>query len=175
MYQPLRDLLAYTAETGCLSVIADRVKPITSLIIQNFYHPFSSHQESPMNITPYNLVSLIPRSDSDPKTAFIQCVRHSKFGSIFGLILPDITPYITTYCNLVPHYINAKLKDVGAQDLLPRVLAPDTITEVPQYEFNMESINVYPKNVKISSQEKDPKGITGLKSIKNTFKVINIQ
>ena len=127
LYQYLRSFSAYTAETGRISVISDRVDTITSLIPQHLHQPLSAHQYYPLHITPYNLVSRMPRSASDPKPAFIQCGRHSNFWVIFGLSLPDLTPYSTAYCNIVSHYINAKLTEMGAQDLLYRVLTPDVI------------------------------------------------
>ena len=105
-YQPLISFLAYTSDTGRISLIEDRFDPITSLIPEHFHQHLFSHQDSSLHITPYNLVSRIPRPDSDSKPAFIQCGRHSKFGSIFGLSLRDPPPYSKTYCNNVPHYIN---------------------------------------------------------------------
>ena len=129
--QPLRYLLAYTSDMGRISVIAYRVDPNTSPIPQHFHHTLSYNQESPLNITPYNLVSRMPSSASDSKPAFIQCGIHSKFGAIFGLVLPNLAPYSMAYCKLVPHYMNAQLREMVAQDLLPRLLTPDAITEAP--------------------------------------------
>ena len=79
----------------------------------------------------------MPSSSSDSKPAFIQFGRHSKFGAIFGLSLSYLIPYSAAYYNLVTHYINAKYTEMGAQDLFPRFLTPDAITEVSQYQFNM--------------------------------------
>ena len=128
-YQPLRSLSDHYSNTGRISVILDMLKPITLLITQHFHHTLSAHQYSPLDITPYKLIYRSPRSASNSKPAFIQCGRHSGFGAIFGLSPPDLTPYITTYCNLVPHYINSKLTEIGAQDLLSIVPTTKAITE----------------------------------------------
>ena len=52
---------------------------------------------------------------------------------------------------------------MGAQDLLFRVLTPDTITKVSQYKFNIEYLIVSPKHVKLPSQNE--KKNAGLKEI----------
>ena len=175
VYQPLKAFLAYTADMSHISVIYDRDEPITSLITQHFQKPISFHQDYPLHITSYNLVYIIPRSASYSKSVWIQCERLSKFGTIFGHSLPDLTPYITTYWNIVPNYINAKLTDMGAQHILFIVLTTNTITEFSKYKFNMASLTVSRKHVKLPSQKDDLKIIAGLKEIEKIFKVDNIQ
>ena len=64
-YIPLRDFSAYTADTGLISAIAKRFKPLTSLITQHFHQPLSAHQDSILHITSYTLVFRIPKSTSD--------------------------------------------------------------------------------------------------------------
>ena len=114
-------------------------------------------------------------SAPESKPAFIQCGIHSNFGAIFGIRLPDLTPYRTAYCNIVPHYINEKLTQMGAQYILPRVLTPNATTEVSQNKLITESLNASPKYVKLPPQEKDIKGIAGFKAIENIFRFVNIQ
>ena len=56
---------------------------------------------------------------------------------------------------------------MGAQYLLSRFLTPNKITEVSQYNFNMKSLTVSPKNIRLTSQKQDLKVISGLKAIEN--------
>ena len=65
---------------------------------------------------------------------------------------------------------------MGAHDIIPRALALDSTEEVYQNIFNMPSLNIYLKHVKLPSwEEEDLRGITGLEEIENSFKVFNIQ
>ena len=147
------------ANSGHIPVILDRVDTIPSLIPKNLHIPLSIHQDSPLHISPYNLVSDMPRSATKPKPASIKCGRHSKFGTLFGLSLPDLIPYHTTYCKLVPHYIHTKLLYMGEQYLIPRVLTSNAIMEVSQYEFDVSLLTVSPKHVRLTSPEEDIRSI----------------
>ena len=64
---------------------------------------------------------------------------------------------------------------MGAQHILFIVLTTNTITEFSKYKFNMASLTVSRKHVKLPSQKDDLKGIAGLKAIEKIFKVDNIQ
>ena len=65
VYKPLRAFYAYIADSGRISVIADIFGTIIYLISQYFHQPLSSHQESPLHISSYILVSRIPRPATD--------------------------------------------------------------------------------------------------------------
>ena len=78
------------------------------------------------------MVACIPRFTKDPKTEFIQCGRHAKSGAILWISLPDLTPCITVYYILVPHFIKDKIVEIGTEDLNPIILTEDTITETSQ-------------------------------------------
>ena len=45
---------------------------------------------------------------------------------------------------------------------MPRVLTADAISEVSQYDFDMEKMTVFPKHFKLPSNEKKSKGIIGI-------------
>ena len=47
--------------------------------------------------------------------------------------------------------------------------------EVSRYDFDMSSLIVTPKHVKLSYQEEELRCIAGLKDIEKPFKVVNIQ
>ena len=64
---------------------------------------------------------------------------------------------------------------MGAQDLIHRVLTTHAIMEVSRYDFDMSSLIVTPKHVKLSYQEEELRCIAGLKDIEKPFKVVNIQ
>ena len=121
-YQTHRALSSYITKSGRILVIFNMVEPTSSLTPDHFHQPLYTHQYPTLNITPLNLISRIPRRGSDSKPAFIQCGWHAKFGAIFGLSLPEITPYSTTYRNLVPHYLNIKMVEMGAEELITRIL-----------------------------------------------------
>ena len=50
----------------------------------------------------------------------------------------------------------------------------DEISEVTQYYFNTEELTVIPKHVKLLRNKEDLTGISGLKTIPNPFKKMNI-
>ena len=56
---------------------------------------------------------------------------------------------------------------MGGEYLITRVLTYNFISEVSQYEFDMENITVYPKHVTISNNKYECRGIAGLKYIDN--------
>ena len=55
-----------------------------------------------------------------------------------------------------------------------QVLTSDTISQVSQYEFNMEKLTVSPKHVKLPRSEEYCRGIAGIDTIANPFKAVNI-
>ena len=65
------------------------------------------------------------RSSSNKQPAFLKCGRHTKFGTIFALILLDPAINCSDFCNRVHHFIYAKLAKTGAEDLVPRVPTAD--------------------------------------------------
>ena len=77
-------------------------------------------------------------------------------GKIFGLTLPDLNPHISNFCNLNSHYLYVKIIDLGSEDLAPRVLTADSISEVSQHDFNMNNLTCTPKHVKIPKTTKTP-------------------
>ena len=96
------------------------------------------------------------------------------FCVIFGLSLPELTPYPTAYIKLVPQYLNSKMVEIGAEYLISRILTAEVISEVTQYNFDIPYLMVIPHPVKPPYQEDNLEGISGLKSIYNSFKVVNI-
>ena len=50
----------------------------------------------------------------------------------------------------------------------------DATSELFQYDFNTEYLTVNPKHVKLPCNEEDLTGISGLKTIPNPFKMMNI-
>ena len=76
-------------------------------------------------------------SQLDPLTESLQYGKHTQLGIIFGLILHDFLLICKKYCSLVPHYINSKITELGAEDLIMKILTSDAISEVIQYNFDM--------------------------------------
>ena len=113
-------------------VIADRVKLISSRTPYHFHQHTIYPPGPPLHITPFNLISRMSRSGSYSKPTFIQCGWDAKFVAIFGLSLPDLTPYSTAYRKLVRKYLNAKMAGMGAEDLIPRIIMTEAISEVTQ-------------------------------------------
>ena len=72
---------------------------------------------SALRIYPFNIVAKIPRKYYDNQTAFLEYRRHTKFGTIFGLILLEISTNCSEFCNHVPHFLYNKLVELGTQDL----------------------------------------------------------
>ena len=103
------------------------------------------YQKYLLHISPYTLVVNISRFASDTQPAFIQCEKYARFGSIFGLSLPDISFNCKSFPNLIPHYLNTKLTEMGADNIILRVFTSDFISEVSQYDFDMDKLLGTPK------------------------------
>ena len=110
-------------------------------------------KESPLHISPFNIVEKMPRLSSKKLPSFLQYGRHTKFGTIFGLSLPDLSSNCSGFCNCVPHHLYANSTDLGAEELATRVLTEDVISEVCQYYFNTKELTVNPKYVKLPCNE----------------------
>ena len=104
---------------------------------------------SPLYTSPFNMVYKIPILDSDHQPSFLQCVRHSIFFFIFGLVLPVLGINFPKLYNIFPHYIHAKLIKLGSDNFSFRLLASGAISKFSQYGFNMEYLTVSPKHVKL--------------------------
>ena len=72
---------------------------------------------------------------------------------------------------MAPHYIISFLTDLGAEDLISRLLVKYATSEVIQYKFFMKELKVRPKHVTLPNIENGSKGIAGLESNKKPFKV----
>ena len=58
-----------------------------------------------------------------------------------------------------------------AEDLVSQFLTQDYISEVSQYDFNMEYITVLPKHIKLPKNGYGCREILGLYIIANPFKI----
>ena len=63
------------------------------------------------------------------------------------------------------------MTDLGARNPASRILTADSLSEVSQYKFYMEKMTVYHKHVTLKNNKNEGKGISGMKSIDNPFKV----
>ena len=115
----------------------------------------------------------ISRSASNHQPYFLQYGRHSKFGSTFGINPSYLSTNFSNYYYLVYNYIHAKLTKLGPENLSYLVFTSDAISEVSQHEFNMEELTVSPKQVKLPRNKDNFKGITGIKTTDNPFKVVD--
>ena len=75
---------------------------------------------------------------------------------------------------MTSHYLYANLLEVGGEDLAPRVLTNDFISEVSQYNFDMNNLTVTSKYAKLPKNDKDSCGTEGLENISNRFKLVII-
>ena len=116
-YHPHMDFFVYLADKRRISAIYKRSEAIGFLIPEHFHLPLYMEKESSLHTYPFNIVAKIPRSASDKQPSFLQCRRHTKLASIFGLSLPDLSTNCSNLFNLVPHYLNTKLIELGEEDL----------------------------------------------------------
>ena len=129
------------------------------------------YPDSPLFIYSYNIISKIPRSHLDPLPEFFQCGKQSKLGSIYEISLTKLSLHCANYFRKVPHYQNEILTNLRGEYIVSRVLIEDTISKFSQYGSNMEKLMVYPKHSTLSNNANKSKGILGLDSIENPFKV----
>ena len=140
MYQLHWAFLAYLADYGRMSILAETATIIDSVIPEHFYKPIGQDITSPLYIAPYTLVAQMPRSGYNSLPAFMRCGKNQKWGTIFGLCLPYLAVECPNYCNRVPHYLNTKLIDMGMEDLIHRILTSEAISEVTLYDFNLQTM-----------------------------------
>ena len=94
-HQELSDYLTYS---GIISVFAETPTPIDSVIIEHFHLPLSTDQTFPLQISPYNLIANMRRSQIDPLPAFLQCEKYPKFGTALGLRLTNLSSNCKNLC-----------------------------------------------------------------------------
>lgn len=102
-YQPHIVFSAYLSYSGRISVISERAAAIEYLIPEHFHLTLSMDKYLPLHISPFNVVAKMPRSSSVKQPTFLQCGRHTKFGSIIELRLPDLSTNFSYFCNIFPH------------------------------------------------------------------------
>ena len=73
VYQPHQTFLAYLYNSVRMSIIPETEKIIDSVIPKIFYKLISQYITSPLYITPYTLISQMPRSGFNSLLAFLQC------------------------------------------------------------------------------------------------------
>ena len=164
----------YLEDLGKISVIPERVEAIESLIPEHFHLPLSMDKESYIHIYTFNIVVKMPRAPTDNIPTFLQCGQHTKFGTIFGLSLPDLSVNCSDFCNRVPYFLYFKLTGLGEEYLASRFLTVDAISKVTQYDLYTENLTVTPKNVILTSNEEYLTCIVGLEKISNPFKKVYI-
>ena len=146
-YHPHMDFFVYLADKRRISVIYKRSEAIGFLIPEHFHIPLSMDKYYSLHIFFFNIVAKIPLSASNKQPDFLQCRRHTKFRSIFRLILPDLSTNCSNFCNIVPQYLYANLILPREVNLATRVLMTGEISEVSPYDFNTKYISVTPKHV----------------------------
>ena len=139
VYQLHSAFYAYLSDMVIMSVILDTVSTIDSVIPDHFHHPICMDPDSPLFISPYNIISIITISHIYPLPSFLQCCKHSKRGSFYALILPELSHNCANFCSKAQHYLNAILTNLGGVDLVSRFLSADTIYELSQYYFDMKN------------------------------------
>ena len=132
------------------------------------------YHKSLLYISSFNLMDKIPKSAPDSQPAFTQCGIHSKFGSILGLSLTYISSNCTSFCNLDPSYLHEKLLEMGSENIIYWLLTSDAISEVCQYDFDMDKFSVTSNPVNFLKYD-DCRGIAGLEVISNALKAVNIK
>ena len=70
-----------------------------------------------------------------------------------------------------PTWPKCNLTKLGCENLVSRVLSAGAISEVSQYDFDTKKMMVVPKHIKLPKSDNESKGILGLDSILNPFKV----
>ena len=109
VYTPHRSFSEYLEYPGRISVIGEIAEEIEYLIPEHFHLLLSMDKDSSIHIYSFNMVAKNLRTPTDHLPAFLQCVRHTKFGTIFGLSLPDLSVNYFDSCNRVLHFLYDKL------------------------------------------------------------------
>ena len=131
------------------------------MITERFHSLLSLYPKSPLRISTLNIVANITRSGQDKLPVLLKCGINCKLGKVFGLTLSDINPHSSNFCNITYHYLYTILTELGAEDLAPRVMTTDSISELSQYYIGIKN-------------DKDYCGIEDLENISNPFKIVNI-
>ena len=63
---------------------------------------------------------------------------------------------------------------MGGEDLISRVLMLEAVSEVSQYELDMDKLIVYTKHVTLPDNEDEWKCIKGIETIQNSFREVHI-
>ena len=92
----------------------ESVKLIDYTITEKFHFPLYMDQNYPLHISSYKLVDKIPISAVDPQPTLFQCGKPSNVLATSGIIIPELASNCMKYCNLVTHFLHAKLMDIGS-------------------------------------------------------------
>ena len=72
---------------------------------------------------------------------------------------------------MVSHYLKFIVTNLVAEDFFSILLMEYAISEVSQYDFDVENMTVHPKHVPLPNIKNKSKGISGLEFIENPSRV----
>eukprot|EP00957_Ditylum_brightwellii_P023898 1801916-Ditylum_brightwellii.AAC.1 len=75
-----------------------------------FFEPILSNPTSPHHVSPYSLVTEMPRGSNTKESAFFQVGITRKENTIQGMCVPSLANLAPTYARMAVHYVVACLK-----------------------------------------------------------------
>eukprot|EP00957_Ditylum_brightwellii_P014280 1075269-Ditylum_brightwellii.AAC.1 len=127
----------------------ESIVSIPGIKLDTFYSPLMKGISSPFYISPYSISLEMPRSENNKESAFFQVGSTDEELEIKGLCIPALTKEVPEYTKRVTHFINAKLKAIHTDQYIKRVLTLEAILEVSQYNYNLKTHKITPKDVEM--------------------------
>eukprot|EP00957_Ditylum_brightwellii_P117394 8953894-Ditylum_brightwellii.AAC.1 len=110
----------------------------------------------------------MPRDGNNPEPAVFQLGQIDKETEVKGLCTPALTRMASIYTKKMAHFINAKLRIMCADAYLERILTPEAVLGVSQYEYNIKTHKITTINMEIPDCDGDK--LIGFKNIEDHLK-----
>eukprot|EP00957_Ditylum_brightwellii_P195730 14912309-Ditylum_brightwellii.AAC.1 len=113
-----------------LGTLIHSVVSLPGFNLDTFFEPISNNKDSPFFISPYAIATKMPRSGKDINPAFFQFGTTRKESTVQGMCIPSLANRAATYGKIAVQYVSKYLKNMRANDLLPRIITKEAAAEI---------------------------------------------
>jgi hypothetical protein len=167
-YEMTRSFQAFLSDTARIQSVQGSMVSLPGIKLDTFFTPLSEDSSSPFHFSPHSLALEMPRDGNNPESAFFQLGQTDKETEIKGLCIPALTKMAPIYAKKMAHFINAKLRTMCADAYLERILTPEAVLEVSQYEYNMKTHKITPIDMEMPDCDGDR--LIGFENIEDPLK-----
>eukprot|EP00957_Ditylum_brightwellii_P211961 15366810-Ditylum_brightwellii.AAC.2 len=168
-----RSFSAYLADSAKLPSMLHTMVTVPGFNTEAFYKPIVLDPESHLHISPFSIVSNMPRGLADQAPAFHQVGKAYRESEIQALCIPSLVEIAPTYGRLAIHFVNSTLKALKGESYLDRILTPEARMEVTQYIYDLKTHEITAVDMEIE-EEDDDGCLEGFENISSPFKSLTL-